>query len=227
MINSFFFNYNRVQKFAVLSQDSIITFAVTALHFLVLMILLFKFHNEINQPTLSFSVTMMDVASTSTKVVSNQTSVASHAASKKAEKLSSDDSSIQTLKKDSKEELENNVKIKSADQKSVNSMQQTAVLSPTKPAIYDAAYLSNSAPEYPALSRRIGEQGLVVLNVFVNIDGQVEKIEIKDSSGYNRLDMAALETVKKWRFIAAKNHDQLVSSLVQVPVNFVLEKNNG
>ena len=43
--------------------------------------------------------------------------------------------------------------------------------------------------------------------------------------------MAALETVKNWRFIAAKNHSQegwqIVPSWVQVPVNFVLEKNNG
>lgn len=227
MINSFSLNYNRFQKFADLSQDFVVTFVVAVLHFLILAFLLLKSHSEVNQPTLSFSVTMMDVASTSTKVVSNQASVTSHSSAKKSEKVALDDSPIQSLKKDSKEELEDNEKTKSADHKSVNSIQQTAVLSPTKAAVYDAAYLSNSAPEYPDISRRLGEQGLVVLNVFVNIDGKAEKIEIKNSSGYSRLDMAALETVKNWRFIAAKDHDQVVSSWVQVPINFVLEKNHG
>lgn len=225
--NSFSLNYNKLQKSVALSENFIATSAVGALHFLILAFLLFKFHSEVNQPVLSFSVTMMDVASSSTKVVSRQASIASQVSSKKSEKVTSDNAPVQTSKKDSKEELEETIKTKSADQKSVNSVQQTAVLSPTNPAIYDAAYLSNSSPEYPALSRRLGEQGLVLLNVFVNIEGKAEKIEIKNSSGYNRLDMAALETVKNWRFIAAKNHNQIVSSWVQVPVNFVLEKNNG
>lgn len=54
-----------------------------------------------------------------------------------------------------------------------------------------------AAPEYPAPSRRMGEEGEVVLRVFFNEDGRVEKIELHKSSGFQRLDNAAKAAAEK------------------------------
>ena len=69
----------------------------------------------------------------------------------------------------------------------------------------------------------MGEQGNILLSVHVNENGQAENVQLKKSSGFDRLDNAALEAVKRWRFIAAKQQERLVASWVQVPIKFVLE----
>jgi protein TonB len=57
----------------------------------------------------------------------------------------------------------------------------------------------------------------------VNAEGKTQKVELKKSSGFSRLDEAAIETVKKWRFIAAQDGGKVVTSWVQIPINFILE----
>jgi periplasmic protein TonB len=47
-------------------------------------------------------------------------------------------------------------------------------------------------PDYPALSRRRGETGVAYVRFVVGLSGQIESIELKKSSGYGRLDDAAL-----------------------------------
>lgn len=88
---------------------------------------------------------------------------------------------------------------------------------------FNAAYLNNPTPDYPPISRRLGEQGLVLLQVQVTADGAVGSVELQTSSGSTRLDQAALEAVKKWRFTPAKRGEQPVSASVVVPVRFSLE----
>lgn len=57
-------------------------------------------------------------------------------------------------------------------------------------------------PEYPPTSRRLGEQGSVVLQVLVDVDGRVIDAKLLQSSGYDRLDQAALAGVKNdYRFL--------------------------
>ncbi len=90
-------------------------------------------------------------------------------------------------------------------------------------ASFNAAYLHNPAPNYPSVSRRLKEEGKVLLQVQVNADGSADAVELQTSSGYSRLDDAALEAVKKWRFSPAKRNDQAVSASVIVPVKFSLE----
>ncbi len=51
-------------------------------------------------------------------------------------------------------------------------------------------------PEYPAASRRLGEQGTSVIEVLVGVDGRVLDAKLLQSSGYDRLDQAALAGVK-------------------------------
>jgi periplasmic protein TonB len=58
-------------------------------------------------------------------------------------------------------------------------------------ARFDADYLRNPAPAYPALARRLGEEGKLVLRVFVTPEGHPGQIELKTSSGSPRLDQAA------------------------------------
>ena len=89
---------------------------------------------------------------------------------------------------------------------------------------FNAAYLNNPAPNYPAISRRLGEEGLVLLQVQVTADGKADSVELKTGSGSDRLDEAALEAVKKWRFVPAKRGDQAVSASVVVPVKFSIEE---
>jgi protein TonB len=91
------------------------------------------------------------------------------------------------------------------------------------PARFDADYLNNPKPPYPAFSRRLGEQGKVLLSVSVSTQGQPENIEIKLSSGSPRLDQAALDAVKRWRFVPAKRGDTPIQSWVTVPIVFSLE----
>jgi len=92
----------------------------------------------------------------------------------------------------------------------------------TLPSLH-ADYLNNPAPAYPDQSRQQGEQGRVLLRVLVTTAGTVEQINLRKSSGYSRLDSAALETVKNWRFVPAQRGSQVVSAWVVVPISFSLE----
>lgn len=104
-----------------------------------------------------------------------------------------------------------------------NSIAQAVVLAPVTPAQFDAAYLQNPKPAYPPLSRRLGEQGNIFLAVHVTADGRPEIVSLKQSSGFTRLDNAALESVRRWRFLPARQGEQLIAAWVQVPVQFILE----
>lgn len=95
---------------------------------------------------------------------------------------------------------------------------------PVSQARFDVDYLKNPAPAYPPLSRRMGEEGKVVLRVSVNVQGAADSVEIRTSSGSQRLDDSALRTVRTWKFIPAKRGDTAVQSWVLVPIIFKLEQ---
>lgn len=86
-----------------------------------------------------------------------------------------------------------------------------------------ADYLNNPKPAYPPLSKRLGEQGKVVVRVFIAPDGTAQKAEIQQSSGFDRLDQAALATVLKWRYVPGKRAGVPEAMWFNVPINFVLE----
>lgn len=94
---------------------------------------------------------------------------------------------------------------------------------PTSLPSLNADYLNNPPPAYPAPSRRFGEQGKVLLRVLVNADGGVEQVNLRKGSGYSRLDQAAQDAVKQWRFVPAKRGGQAVTAWVVVPISFSLE----
>lgn len=92
-------------------------------------------------------------------------------------------------------------------------------------ARHDAAYLDNPKPDYPPRSRRMREQGQVLLRVFVTRDGRPGKVELFESSGYPRLDRAAETGVAQWRFVPARQGENSVDSWIVVPIIFALEGN--
>ncbi len=87
----------------------------------------------------------------------------------------------------------------------------------------DADYLNNPRPAYPPLSKRMGEQGKVVVRVLIGADGLPQKADIRTSSGFERLDQAALATVMKWRSVPGKRAGAPEAMWFNVPINFVLE----
>ena len=90
-------------------------------------------------------------------------------------------------------------------------------------ARFDADYLSNPKPVYPVGSRRLGEEGTVLLRVKVSPGGTPINVEIKRSCGFPRLDEAARLAVEQWRFVPARRGDEAVESWVSVPIVFSLQ----
>jgi len=86
-----------------------------------------------------------------------------------------------------------------------------------------ADYLHNPSPSYPAKSRRLGEHGKVVVRVLIGVDGLAHKAEVRQSSGFERLDEAALATVKSWRYVPGKRAGVVEAMWFNVPINYVLE----
>jgi protein TonB len=87
----------------------------------------------------------------------------------------------------------------------------------------EAHGLNNPKPAYPRVSRRLNEQGQVVIRVFVAADGSAQQGEVKTTSGYDRLDQEALRTVLRWRFVPGQRFGTPEAMWFNVPVNFVLE----
>jgi len=87
----------------------------------------------------------------------------------------------------------------------------------------DADYLRNPKPTYPALSRRLGEQGLVVHSVLIGVDGAAVSARLVKSSGFERLDKAAHDAIMRWRYTPGKRNGVPEAMTFNVPFNWVLE----
>ena len=96
--------------------------------------------------------------------------------------------------------------------------QQAAVSMPR----FDADYLDNPAPRYPPLARRMREEGVVLVRVYVSPTGEADRVELKRSSGSERLDESALTAVRQWKFVPAQSAGKAVAAWVLVPVAFSL-----
>ena len=87
----------------------------------------------------------------------------------------------------------------------------------------DASYLQNPTPVYPPISKRLGEQGRVVVRVLIGADGVPQQAELKHSSGFERLDRSALEYVMKCRYVPGQVGGVPRAMWYEAPVSFVLE----
>lgn len=86
-----------------------------------------------------------------------------------------------------------------------------------------ADYLNNPAPIYPAMSQRLGEQGKVVVRVLISKDGSARQGEVLQSSGFDRLDQAALRAVMGWRYVPGQRAGVPQDMWFNVPINFALK----
>ena len=84
-------------------------------------------------------------------------------------------------------------------------------------------YHENPPPDYPAIARKRGYEGTVVLEVFVKEDGTVGNLRIVQSSRHRLLDRSAVNAVKQWQFEPGWQADQALAMWVRVPVNFRLQ----
>lgn len=100
----------------------------------------------------------------------------------------------------------------------ISQAKKTGFIKPIYPA-----YLQNPAPPYPRSARRKRQEGVVLLWVRVSEAGRVLQIRLKKTSGYNALDLVALKTVRKWKFVAAKKGRRAVRADVIVPIRFTLK----
>jgi periplasmic protein TonB len=78
-------------------------------------------------------------------------------------------------------------------------------------------------PAYPPPSRRFGEEGVVIVSVYVWPNGQVGDARIEKSSGFERLDMAALKHAPRWRLVAARRDNVPYAAWYSVRVVFRIE----
>ena len=95
-----------------------------------------------------------------------------------------------------------------------------------------AAFAADSAPHvdvtqpheqmYPESAQAGGEQGTVLVQVYVHPNGRVAKYNLAQSSGFGDLDQAALESVLNWRFIPAMRDGDPVSDWAVVKVVYQL-----
>jgi protein TonB len=86
-----------------------------------------------------------------------------------------------------------------------------------------ADYLQNPKPVYPAMSRKLGEQGKTIVRVLIGADGLPKQANIRQSSGYERLDEAARRAVMGWRYVPGKRNGVAEAMEFDVPINWVLQ----
>jgi protein TonB len=127
-----------------------------------------------------------------------------------------------TQKKQEQQKSEADSKQASAEKKTsgIEDPNATALKSAESEPVFDAAYLNNSAPDYPSTAKLQGIQGKVLLNVLVTAEGNASRVTITSSSGSKLLDSAALDAVKNWKFAPARRSGKAVEANVIVPIEF-------
>ncbi len=88
--------------------------------------------------------------------------------------------------------------------------------------IRKADYIRNIPPRYPRISRRRGEEGVVVIQVLIDASGIARNVKLYSSSGHSRLDKAAMHSINKWQFVPAIADGKKTSMQVLIPIRFEL-----
>jgi protein TonB len=102
------------------------------------------------------------------------------------------------------------------------SVEQEASLIEEKGVTSDANRISTFRPTYPRISKKRNEEGTTTLFITVLADGSVSSVEIITSSGYRRLDEAAVGAAKKSSFAAARKMGRAVNSSTELSFTFKL-----
>ncbi len=86
--------------------------------------------------------------------------------------------------------------------------------------VSEVAYLRPPSPQYPSESRRLGEEGMVLLRVMIDEAGRANRIEVERSSGHSRLDDAARAAVKSALFRPYIENGVARAVLATIPIEF-------
>lgn len=93
---------------------------------------------------------------------------------------------------------------------------------PAENPVSQVRVLRGVQPPYPVAARRLGEEGVVLVRVRVGATGRAEVVEVAGSSGYPRLDQAAVTAVQRWIFAPSQTASGAIVSWVTLSVRFRL-----
>lgn len=85
-------------------------------------------------------------------------------------------------------------------------------------------YLVPPSPRYPPASRRLREEGEVLVRVLIDVDGRPTEVQMLRSSGHARLDEAAIAAVRAALFRPYVASGRARAAYVRVPVEFALRR---
>lgn len=88
-------------------------------------------------------------------------------------------------------------------------------------------YVREPVPRYPPQSRKLREQGLVVLKVLIDEKGTACSIQVETSSGHERLDAAAREAVSRAAFRPYVEDGAPRRAFVLIPIEFSLNRSSA
>ena len=117
-----------------------------------------------------------------------------------------------------------NVTAKAAPQKTIETAGEDNLSSYT--SVAKPRYRENNPPNYPSSERLNGHEGVVIISAVVLAEGRASNLQIKSSSGYRLLDQSALDAVGSWMFDPATKKGKAVSMCVDIPIRFVLKRND-
>lgn len=200
---------------------TIITLMVTAVHVAIILFGLFSFNVRSQHGPQIMMASLIDHPATMTPT-STSTNITTNTKTQVSKKPLTQKSQDHHLEKTVDDEERGN-QSKQAMQDKPSAIDDPGAVPVTMPNPF-AKGLNNPKPPYPLISRRLNEEGKVVLNVCVSLSGLVENLKLEKTSGYRRLDDIAIETVKKWKFIPAKIKDRDTNACYLLPVQFILRK---
>jgi protein TonB len=90
------------------------------------------------------------------------------------------------------------------------------------PTLESVSYVKEPPVRYPPLSKRLREQGLVVLRVIIDVQGHAAECSVQQSSGFERLDTAACEAVRRAVFRPYVLQGRAIAASALVPIEFSL-----
>ena len=94
--------------------------------------------------------------------------------------------------------------------------------SPAQP-VSSPSYGDNPQPPYPLSAKRRGLEGKVILRVEVLANGTCGRLDVKNGSGHEVLDQAAMEAVASWHFVPARRGGEPFAAWVEIPVTYQLK----
>ncbi|WP_165312795.1 energy transducer TonB [Vibrio ziniensis] len=114
----------------------------------------------------------------------------------------------------------------------VNKTEQKKPTPPAKASAQDSKPMLVKKPRfsakptpvaYPRVARKNGLEGKVLIEVWLDEQGNQIKQLLLESSGHSVLDERALSTIKEWRFAYQVDQGQAIAHRVQIPINFQLQ----